>query len=98
VKVGNSHQSPNGARCKSQGHRPKKVHRDKNLVIVNARSKPVSHLSPTVAGNTHDQKVADQQKIAYPRHAVLHKDTGFQGSEPHVKQTQQPKKSFAATG
>jgi len=40
--------------------------------------------------------VADCEQIAYPRRAVLHKDTGFQGYEPAVEQTRQVKKSRAA--
>ena len=74
----------------------KKMHSDKNIVIVQTHSKRVGYLSPTHAGKTHDKKVADAEQIAYPRQAVLHKDTGFQGYEPKVKQTCQPKKSPAA--
>jgi hypothetical protein len=73
----------------------KKAHSDKNLVIVNTNSKRVGYLSPTYAGKMHDKKVADCERIAYPRQAILHKDTGFQGYEPKVKQTHQPKKSPA---
>lgn len=75
----------------------KKVHSDKNVVIVHTRSRRVGYLSPTHAGKTHDKKVADQEQIAYPRQAVLHKDTGFQGYEPAVAQTRQVKKSRAAS-
>ncbi len=75
----------------------KKVHSDKNVVIVHTRSKRVGYLSPTHAGKTHDKKVADAERIAYPRRAVLHKDTGFQGYEPKVEQTHQVKKSRAAS-
>lgn len=71
----------------------KKAHSDKNVVIVHMRSKRVGYLSPTHAGKTHDKKVADREQIAYPRRAVLHQDTGFQGYEPAVKQTHQVKKS-----
>lgn len=71
----------------------KKAHSDKNVVIVHTHSKRVAYLSPTYAGKTHDKKVADEEQIAYPRRAVLHKDTGFQGYEPRVKQTYQVKKS-----
>src|SRR5919197_5139448 len=74
----------------------KKLHSDKNVVIVHTRSKRVGYLSPTQAGKTHDKRVADQERIAYPRRAVLHKDTGFQGYEPKVKQTRQVKKSRKA--
>ena len=74
----------------------KKVHSDKNVVIVQTRSKRVGYLSPTHAGKTHDKKVADEEQIAYPRRAILHKDTGFQGYEPKVEQTQQVKKSRVA--
>jgi len=74
----------------------KKVHSDKNIVVVQTKSARVGYLSPTYAGKTHDKKVADQEHIAYPRRAVLHKDTGFQGYEPQVEQTHQVKKSRRA--
>lgn len=73
----------------------KKMHADKNVVIVSARSKRVGYLSPTYAAHTHDKKIADSEQISYPRRAVLYKDTGFQGYEPQVKQTHQPQKSRA---
>ena len=73
----------------------KKTHSDKNVVIVNAQSRRVSYLSQTYAGRTHDKKIADSEPIAYPCQATLHKDTGFQGYEPCVHQTYQPKKSLA---
>jgi hypothetical protein len=41
----------------------------------------------------HDQRAADEAAIAYPLHATLAKDTGFQGYEPEGVLTQQPKKS-----
>jgi hypothetical protein len=74
----------------------KKLHSDKNVVIVQTRSRRVGYLSPTHAGKTHDKKVADDGQIAYPRRAVLHKDTGFQGYEPKVGESRQVKKSRAA--
>jgi Helix-turn-helix of DDE superfamily endonuclease/DDE superfamily endonuclease len=72
-----------------------KTHSDKNIVVVNAKTKRVGYLSPTYAGKTHDKKIVDQEAIAYPRDAILYKDTGFQGYEPPVRQTRQPKKSPA---
>jgi hypothetical protein len=74
----------------------KKMHSDKNIVIVNTQSKRVGYLSPTHAGQAHDKKVADSEQIAYSRKAVLRKDTGFQGYEPNVKHCHQPKKSRVA--
>ena len=71
----------------------KKTHSDKNVIIVHTRSKRVGYLSPTYAGKTHDKKLADREQIVYPRQAILHKDTGFQGYEPDVQETRQPKKS-----
>jgi hypothetical protein len=71
----------------------KKTHSDKNVVIVHTPSKRVAYLSPTRPGKTHDKKVADREQIAYPRRTILRKDTGFQGYEPDVQQTHQPKKS-----
>ena len=69
------------------------MHSDKNIVIVNRRSKRVGYLGPTRAGKTHDKKMADEEQITYPHDTVLHKDTAFQGYEPDVQQTRQPKKS-----
>jgi Helix-turn-helix of DDE superfamily endonuclease/DDE superfamily endonuclease len=71
----------------------KKAHSDKNVVIVNAHSTRVSYLSGTYAGKTHDKKVAEAEKIRYPRRSTLYKDSGFQGYEPRVQRTCQPKKS-----
>jgi hypothetical protein len=76
----------------------KKAHSDKNVVIVNAQSKRVGYLSGTYAGKTHDKKVAETEAIRYPQEATLLKDTGFQGYEPRVRQTRQPKKSRVAAG
>jgi hypothetical protein len=74
----------------------KKAHSDKNVVVVNARSKRVGYLSGTYAGTTHDKRVAEGEGSRYPRRSTLLKDTGFQGYEPRVRQTRQPKKSRAA--
>lgn len=73
----------------------KKAHTDKNVVIVNTKSKRVGYLSRTYAGKTHDKKIADIESIVYPRKARLRQDTGFQGYAPHVKEICQPKKSRA---
>lgn len=74
----------------------KKAHSDKNLVIVHRRSRRVGYLGPTRTGKTHDQKMADEERIVYPRQAILYQDTGFQGYAPDIRQTHQPKKSRAA--
>ena len=66
------------------------------MVIVQTRSRRVGYLSPSHADKTHDKKVADCAQIAYPRRAVLHKDTGFQGYEPQGVESRQVKKSRAA--
>ncbi len=71
----------------------KKTHTDKNLLLVNEYPSKVVYLGPTVAGNMHDKKAADEAQIAYPVNATLDKDTGFQGSEPAGVLTQQPKKT-----
>ncbi len=72
----------------------KKAHTDKNVIIVTVQKKRISYLSKTYPGKTHDKKVADNEKISYPTHIGLHKDTGFQGYEPNVRKTYQPKKSL----
>ena len=71
----------------------KKTHCDKNVVIVQAKSKRVGFLSQTYAGKTHDKKIVDTEPITYPPDTILSKDTGFQGYEPAGVQTRQPKKS-----
>jgi Helix-turn-helix of DDE superfamily endonuclease/DDE superfamily endonuclease len=72
-----------------------KTHSDKNVVVVNAKTKRVGYLSQTYAGKMHDKKIADSEPICYPPDTVLYKDTGFQGYEPQVQRTHQPKKSRA---
>lgn len=74
----------------------KKAHTDKNVIIVTVQKKRISYLSKTYPGKTHDKKVADNEKISYPTHIALHKDTGFQGYEPNVRKTYQPKKSLVS--
>jgi hypothetical protein len=71
----------------------KKMHCDKNVVIVQAKSKRVGFLSQTYAGKIHDKKIVDSEPLAYPPDTILSKDTGFQGYEPAGVQTRQPKKS-----
>lgn len=71
----------------------KKTHTNKNLLLVNAHTNKVVYLGPTVAGKTHDKKVADAAQICYPTNATLGKDTGFQGYEPAGVLTRQPKKT-----
>jgi Helix-turn-helix of DDE superfamily endonuclease/DDE superfamily endonuclease len=72
-----------------------KTHSDKNVVVVNAKTKRVGYLSQTYAGNMHDKKIVDVEPIRYPPGTILYKDTGFQGYEPKVQQSHQPKKSRA---
>jgi hypothetical protein len=73
----------------------KKVHSDKNVVIANAQTQRIGYLSDTYAGKVHDKKIAAEEGICYPRQSRLYKDSGFQGYEPRVRQTCQPKKSPA---
>lgn len=73
----------------------KKIHSEKNVVIATVKKKRISFLSQTYPGKTHDKKVAETENIAYPEHMTLLKDTGFQGYEPKVHKTVQPKKSRA---
>src|SRR5574341_620558 len=70
----------------------KKIHSDKNIIIATVKRKRVSFPSQTYPGKTHDKKVADTEEISYPEHITLHKDTGFQGSEPKIRRLCQPKK------
>jgi DDE superfamily endonuclease len=71
----------------------KKTHGDKNVVIVQAKTKRGGVLSQTYAGKTHDKKIVDTEPLVSPPGTTLYKDTGFQGYEPAVEQTCQPKKS-----
>lgn len=73
----------------------KKIHSDKNVVIATVKKKRVAFLSQTYPGKTHDKKVAETENITYPDYMTLLKDTGFQGYEPKVHKTVQPKKSHA---
>ncbi len=70
----------------------KKTHTDKNILVTNGQSDRVVYLGPTEPGKTHDKKMADNSKIAYPKGATLSKDTGFQGYEPSGVATTQPAK------
>lgn len=70
-----------------------KTHTDKNLVIVNRKTTKIEYLSQTYAGTAHDKKIADHEAIRYPPKTRLFKDTGFQGYEPQVHSTHQPKKN-----
>jgi hypothetical protein len=71
----------------------KKGHFDKNVVVVNTRSKRVSYLSETLPGSVHDKPLADHAQIAYPKAATLRSDLGFLGYQPMVREHLQPKKS-----
>jgi hypothetical protein len=70
----------------------KKIHSDKNLVVVETGSKRVGFLSVTYVGKAADKGIADHEGITYPPGTVLYKDSGFQGYEPAVKETRQAKK------
>jgi hypothetical protein len=72
-----------------------KTQRDKNLVVVNAKTKRVGYLSQTYAGKMHDKKIVDTEPIRYPSETILSQDTGFPGYAPKVPQLHQPKKSHA---
>ena len=71
----------------------KKAPTDKNSGVVNRQSQKVVYLSPSLPGKTHDKKAADGCASIYPKHALLGKDTGFQGYQPVGVLTRQPKKS-----
>lgn len=73
------------------GH--KHQHADKNLIIANRKTKRIGFLSQTYPGKSQDKKIADTERISYPRHTRLGKDTGFQAYEPRGVETYQPKKS-----
>jgi hypothetical protein len=71
----------------------KKLHTDKNVVLVSTRSKRVSYLSPTLPGVVHDKALVDWVNIQYPPATTLRSDLGFSGYRPRVREHLQPKKS-----
>jgi hypothetical protein len=76
----------------------KKVHGDKNVVVVEAGSRRVGFLSGTYAGSAADKGIADHEGIAYPPGTVLYQDGGFQGYEPEGTTTRRAKKKAARRG
>jgi hypothetical protein len=81
------------AKQKAPSSGKKTAHTDNNLLLVNANTKKVVSLSPTVVGKTHEKKATDAAQIVSPHHAMLDKDPGFQGSEPAGTQSRPPQKS-----
>ena len=71
----------------------KKGHYDKNVVVVNTRSKRVSFLSSTLPGSVHDKTLADYVEIRFPKGATRRSDLGFLGYAPTVRAHLQPKKT-----
>jgi len=69
--------------------------RDKKGMVVNAKTKRGGYLSQTSAGKIPAKKLVATEAIGSPRAALLDKDPGFQGYEPDVAQTHQPKQSRA---
>lgn len=76
----------------------KKVHCDKNVVVVEAGSQRVGFLSRTYVGRAADKGIADHEEIAYPAGTVLYKDSGFQGYEPAGTKTRPSKKKAGGWG
>ena len=76
----------------------KKIHCDKNVVVVEVGSKRVDYLSGSHAGRVADKSIADREGIAYPPGTVLYKDSGFQGYEPAGVKTCQTKKKGGRRG
>jgi hypothetical protein len=70
----------------------KKIHSDKNVVVVEAGSERVGFLSRTYVGRAADKGIADHEGIAYPPGAVWYQDSGFQGYEPAGTKTRRAKK------
>lgn len=71
------------------------THTDKNLVISSVKTKRISFLSQTYRGRVHDKKMADTERVVYPRGTREWQDTGFQGYAPPGVETFQAKKSRA---
>ena len=73
----------------------KKVHSDKNVVVVEAGSQRVGFLSRTYVGRAADKGIADHEDIAYPPGTVLYQDSGFQGYAPAGVGARRAKKKAA---
>ena len=73
----------------------KKMHSDKNLLITNRQTRRISFLSQTYRGRVHDKRMADTERLTYPRHTRLRQDTAFLGYAPRGVEIIQPKKSLA---
>ena len=73
----------------------RKAHTDKNVLVVSGSSERVLFLSATYAGRANDKRIADEAHLGYPPGTTLYKDAGFQGYEPAVERTRQPKKKAA---
>jgi DDE superfamily endonuclease len=71
----------------------KKTHADKNLIIAHRNTKRIGFLSQTDAGKVQDKKMADTERIVYPRGARLGQDAGFQAYEPRGVETYHAKKN-----
>jgi hypothetical protein len=76
----------------------KKTHCDKNVVVVEVRSRRVEYLSASHAGRAAEKGIADREGIAYPPGTALYKDSGFQGYEPPGAKTRQAKKKASGRG
>ena len=83
----------NAAQQREQYSGKKKTHTAKNLLLVTEHPDKGIDLGPTVAGKKHAKKAAEEEAIAYPTHATLDKDTGFQGYAPAGVVTHQPQKT-----
>jgi DDE superfamily endonuclease/Helix-turn-helix of DDE superfamily endonuclease len=70
----------------------KKKHTVKNNVITEKRTGKIKGLSPTVNGNRHDKKLADEHNLRFPHNSKLWQDSGFQGYSPAHVTLFQPKK------
>ncbi len=87
-------QRPKNKAIRDEFYSPhKKAHTDKNLVLSQRKSRRIAFLSQTYRGRVHDKKMADTERIRYPRGSREWQDTGFQGYAPRGVETLQPKKS-----
>jgi hypothetical protein len=66
---------------------------EKDIVVVDTKSKRVSFLSQTKPGSLHDKTIVEEAAIRYPKHCTLRSAWGCQGYRPRVGQSLQPKKS-----
>jgi hypothetical protein len=53
----------------------------------------MERIRQTYEGSWHDKAICDEEHYTFPKNSTLQKDRGFQGYDPEVVITYQPKKT-----